>query len=184
MSNGCKSRVSPNSGNHIAKGKGVHREVESAESREQLRSINDGGPMGPEETIGCRLWFFHYFPQRGHDEVPFVHAGMRQGECGRGELQVSVEKQIDVDGTVVIYAVLRFFLAPQLTFYPLCGPKALVRRQCGLHETGGIEEGMLALESPGLCLDERRDTLHRANTLVNQRNGTAQHLGPVSKIGA
>ena len=29
LSNGCKSRVSLNSGNYIAKGKGVHREVES-----------------------------------------------------------------------------------------------------------------------------------------------------------
>ena len=27
LSNGCKSRVSPNSGTYIAKGKGVHREV-------------------------------------------------------------------------------------------------------------------------------------------------------------
>ena len=29
LSNGCKSRVSPNSGNYIANGKGVHREVKS-----------------------------------------------------------------------------------------------------------------------------------------------------------
>ena len=29
LSNGCKSQVSPNSGNYIAKGKGVHRELES-----------------------------------------------------------------------------------------------------------------------------------------------------------
>ena len=35
LSNGCKSRVSPNSGNYIAKGKGVHREVKSERSRWQ-----------------------------------------------------------------------------------------------------------------------------------------------------
>ena len=35
LSSGCKSRVSPNSGNYIAKGKGVHREVESERSRRQ-----------------------------------------------------------------------------------------------------------------------------------------------------
>jgi|GEM_PF-6974397 len=35
LSNGCKSRVSPNSGNYIAKGKGVHREVKSERSRRQ-----------------------------------------------------------------------------------------------------------------------------------------------------
>ena len=29
MSNGCKSLVSPNSGNYLANGKGVHRELES-----------------------------------------------------------------------------------------------------------------------------------------------------------
>ena len=33
LSTGCKSRVSPNSGNYIAKGKGVHRELESVRSR-------------------------------------------------------------------------------------------------------------------------------------------------------
>ena len=33
LSNGRKSRVSPNSGNYIAKGKGVHRELESERSR-------------------------------------------------------------------------------------------------------------------------------------------------------
>ena len=33
LSNGCKSRVSPNSGNYIAKGKGGHREVKFKRSR-------------------------------------------------------------------------------------------------------------------------------------------------------
>ena len=32
LSNGCKSRVSPNSGNYIAKGKGVHRELQGCPS--------------------------------------------------------------------------------------------------------------------------------------------------------
>ena len=39
LSNGCKSRVSPNSGNYIAKGKGVHREVKSERSRWQTSDL-------------------------------------------------------------------------------------------------------------------------------------------------
>ena len=39
LSNGCKSRVSPNSGNYIAKGKGVHREVKSERSRRQTSDL-------------------------------------------------------------------------------------------------------------------------------------------------
>ena len=41
LSNGCKSRVSPNSGNYIAKGKVVHREVKSERSRRQTSDLTD-----------------------------------------------------------------------------------------------------------------------------------------------
>ena len=41
LSNGCKSRVSPNSGNYIAKGKGVHREVKSEGSWRQTSDLTD-----------------------------------------------------------------------------------------------------------------------------------------------
>ena len=41
LSNGCKSRVSPNSGNYIAKGKGVHRELESERSRRQTSDLTN-----------------------------------------------------------------------------------------------------------------------------------------------
>ena len=41
LSNGCKSRVSPNSGNYIAKGKGVHREVKSERSWRQTSDLTN-----------------------------------------------------------------------------------------------------------------------------------------------
>ena len=41
LSNGWKSRVSPNSGNYIAKGKGVHREVKSERSRRQTSDLTN-----------------------------------------------------------------------------------------------------------------------------------------------
>ena len=41
LSNGCKSRVSPNSGNRIAQGKGVHREVGSEGSRRQTSGLTN-----------------------------------------------------------------------------------------------------------------------------------------------
>lgn len=41
LSNGCKSRVSPNSGNYIANGNGVHRELESEGSRQQTSDLTN-----------------------------------------------------------------------------------------------------------------------------------------------
>ena len=41
LSNGCKSRVSPNSGNYIAKSKGVHRKVKSERSRRQTSDLTN-----------------------------------------------------------------------------------------------------------------------------------------------
>lgn len=38
-SNGCKSLMRPNSGNHTAHDKGVHRELESEESRRQISDL-------------------------------------------------------------------------------------------------------------------------------------------------
>ena len=39
--NGCKSLVSPNSGNYIAKSKGVHREVKSEGSWRQTSDLTN-----------------------------------------------------------------------------------------------------------------------------------------------
>lgn len=41
LSNGCKSRVSPNSGNYIAKSKGVHRKVKSEGSWRQTSDLTN-----------------------------------------------------------------------------------------------------------------------------------------------
>ena len=41
LSNGCKSRVSPNSGNYIAKSKGVHRKVKSEGSWRQTSGLTN-----------------------------------------------------------------------------------------------------------------------------------------------
>ena len=45
-------------------------------------------------------------PERYHDEVALMHAWMRDGEPGSGNGEVVVQKQVDVDGPVVVYAVL------------------------------------------------------------------------------
>ena len=41
LANGCKSLMSPNSGNHTANGKGVHRELESERSRRQTSGLTN-----------------------------------------------------------------------------------------------------------------------------------------------
>ena len=41
LANGCKSLMSPNSGNHTAQSKGVHRELESERSLRQTSGLTD-----------------------------------------------------------------------------------------------------------------------------------------------
>ena len=49
--NGCKSRVSPDSGNHTAKSNGVHREVESERSLRQTSGLTDRNFISRHKTV-------------------------------------------------------------------------------------------------------------------------------------
>lgn len=124
----------------------------------------------------------HDFAQGYHHEIPLLHTGMRQGEYGGGKVQVAIHEQVYVDGAIVVYAVLRLRLSPQLTLYLLCPLEALLGRECGADQAGGVEKRVFAMKTPGVGLDERRDTLHRADALLYQRNGTVQHLLPVAQV--
>ena len=97
-------------------------------------------------------------------------------------MEVAVEQEVDVDGPVVVDAVPRLRGPPQFALYALRLPETLARRERGQHLAGSIEEGMLALEPPGLRLDERRDALHRPDALTNQLNSPVQSLFPIPKI--
>ena len=107
---------------------------------------------------------------------------MGQDESGCGEREVVVHQQVDVDGTVVIFAILRLPLASQLALNLLSGIEAFHGRKRRQHQAGCIQEGMLALEPPRLGLDERRNTLHRADTLLDKRDSTVQILSSITQI--
>lgn len=49
-SNGCKSRMRPDSGKHIADGKGVHREVESEGSPRQNSGLTNRNHIRGESS--------------------------------------------------------------------------------------------------------------------------------------
>ena len=49
----------------------------------------------------------HDFPQRNHDEISFLHQGMRNLEIGHVDVEVVVEKNINIDDAVVILAIHR-----------------------------------------------------------------------------
>ena len=58
LSNGWKSRVSPNSGNYIAKGKGVHREVKSERCWRQTSDLTPTGiALWVENLTDALRWF-------------------------------------------------------------------------------------------------------------------------------
>ena len=134
----------------------------------------------------CRLSTYggQDFPERDHDKVALEHVWMRDGEPGSGNGLIAIQKQVYVDGAVVIDAVFRLRLASQFALYLLGFPQALERSECGLHHHGCVQEGICAFEAPGFGLDEGRNTLHRTNPLANEHDGTAQHLGSVTEIGA
>ena len=53
LSNGCKSQVSPNSGNYIANGKGIHRDVRKHEACGTYDVVRDW-----ETKVGRKLLRF------------------------------------------------------------------------------------------------------------------------------
>ena len=126
----------------------------------------------------------HNLSQGNHDEVTFLHAWVGQCQCRRRYLEIIVQEQVNVDGTVVVDAIFRLGGASQFPLNALSLLQALLRRKRRQHQAGRIEEGMLALEAPRLRLDKRRDALHRANAFADERNGTVQHLFPVAKVAS
>ena len=100
------------------------------------------------------LWLFD-FCQRDFDEVPFVYERMGEGEAFSVYAQVVIPQQVNVDGAVVVYAVLCFFCASQFALYFLCFLKTFERGELGLHQAGRVDEGVFAVESPWGGFDER-----------------------------
>ena len=76
----------------------------------------------------------------------------------------------------MILPIFTLALPAQKTFYLLCLPEALKWRKIGLHQTGPIQESIVAQESPGLCFDETGGTQYRANALVDEFNGSVQQF--------
>ena len=70
----------------------------------------------------------HDFPQWNHDEVSFLHQGMRNLEIGLVDVEVVVEKNINIDDAVVILAIHRLEGTPHLLLHTLSGLEQLARR--------------------------------------------------------
>ena len=70
----------------------------------------------------------------------------------------------------------------QVTLYLLCQLEHLAWCLVGQAADGRIEEPVVRLEAPGLCLDEGRLAHHLAYPLVNETDGLFQLLFPVAQI--
>ena len=84
--------------------------------------------------------------------------------------------QIDVDGTVGIDAVDRFFSTTEGAFDGLGGREDGERGESRLDSAAEVAERMVGLKAPGFGIKERRHTLHGADLLSDEFDGSAERL--------
>jgi hypothetical protein len=119
-----------------------------------------------------------------HDEVALMHEGMGNLEVGLVDGETVVEQDVDVDDAVVIDVIGGLPGAPHLSLYLLGELQYLARRKRCMAAYGGIKEGMLRLEPPGLGNEESRLAHNGANQLLYSP-ASFKHVGlAVTQIGA
>ena len=96
-----------------------------------------------------------YLAERREHECAAAHVGVRNGEAWCVEHDVVVEKHVDVDGAVVVYAVFRLDGAPERTLHPLRGVEECFGREGRKHQGRRVEERMARGEAYGCCFVER-----------------------------
>ena len=116
---------------------------------------------------------------------------MRDLQVGFIDSQVVVEQNIDIDGTIRVSrggkerrreGVSRFLLAAEVALDTLSSLEELAGSKRCLDEYHAIQEFVLRLEAPRLCLDERGLANHLAYPLAYQRYGMTDILFLISEI--
>ena len=98
--------------------------------------------------------FVKNFVERPHDKLSFVHTGVRQGECLALDVYIVIQEQVDVDGAVMVAAVMGFCRATQVALYLLVGSQSPHGRERRKHQTGSVQKAVGTLEAPRLCFDK------------------------------
>lgn len=101
-------------------------------------------------------------------------------EIGFIDVEIVVEQDVDIDGSVLIGAAL--MAAPQFTLYLLSGAQHPSGGAPRLAEDDTIEKTIGRLKSPGLGLYQRRLSEHFPHPLANETDGFGYQLPTVAQI--
>jgi hypothetical protein len=123
------------------------------------------------------------FPERNHHKIALVHQRMRDAEVGLIQGYIVVEQDVDIYRSVVIPAIGRFPASSQKALDALCFQKEVARTELCLHTDAGVEEEVVAPESPRLRLNERGLAHHRANPLSDLLYRRVEQFLAMAKIG-
>lgn len=123
------------------------------------------------------------FPERNHHKIALVHQRMRDAEVGLIDRDSIIEQDVDIYRSVVILAIGRFPTSSQKALDALCFLKEVARTELCLHTDAGVEEEIVAPESPRLRLNERGLAHHRANPLSYLLYRRVEQFLAIAKIG-
>ena len=101
-------------------------------------------------------------------------------EIGFIDVEIVVEQDVDIDGSVLIGAAL--MAAPQFTLYLLSGAQHPSGGAPRLAEDDTIEKTIDRLKSPGIGLYQRRLSEHFPHPLANETDGFGYQLPTVAQI--
>lgn len=96
------------------------------------------------------------------------------------DVEIVVEQDVDIDGSVLIGAAL--MAAPQFTLYLLSGAQHPSWGAPRLAEDDTIEKTIGRLKAPGLGLYQRRLAEHCPHPLANEADGFGYQLPTVAQI--
>ena len=101
-------------------------------------------------------------------------------EIGFIDVEIIVEQDVDIDGSVLIGSAL--MAAPQFTLYLLSGAQHPSWGAPRLAEDDTIEKTIGRLKAPGLGLYQRRLSEHFPHPLANEADGFGYQLPTVAQI--
>lgn len=126
--------------------------------------------------------------KRLHNEVAFIHPGMRNNQLRQIYLRITIQQYVNVYDAVGILAINGLVRTPHLSFYGLGLLKQVQWGQCRINPHHSVDKRAVALKAPRLSFDKSGLTLNMSNPLLYLINSSPQmqtlitEVRPQSKI--
>ena len=127
---------------------------------------------------------FQYFPERYHDKVALLHQRMWYLKVGFIHCNIVIQKDVNVDGTVMVHALTTFLRPSQLPFYKLGHLKKLTWREVCGHAYAPIDKLVFTSKAPRLSLYQGGLPNHITDELTYLSYSFGNSLVPVAEITA